>query len=205
MDWVCDKLVHHGWYGGVQDEGDQKEKSKDTNNGQGTEKQRRVIFDLFNAWRRLLRLPHSGVYFRHFDCCRCLCLITKLSHICLPVVWYGHHHHQIFLLQWQCCCLCFVHESRAGKGRPHHHHCLTTLHQCHWATILQIWNNNQIKRKLQCTLIEIFFKFISSQKWDSCSSSIFHKACIQWILKCHWQKGCQWSTTGLIFNFFTKE
>ena len=69
MDWVCDKLVHHGWYGGVQDEGDQKEKSKDTNNGQGTEEQRRIIFDLFNAWRRLLRLPHGGVHLGHAGGC----------------------------------------------------------------------------------------------------------------------------------------
>ena len=39
---------------------------------------------------------------------------------------------------------------------------------------------------------------------SSCSSSsIFLKACIQWILKCYWQKGSQWSTNGLIFKFLT--
>ena len=49
MDGLGDKLVHHGGYGGVENEGDQKEEAKDTDDGQGTEEQRRVIFDLFNA------------------------------------------------------------------------------------------------------------------------------------------------------------
>ena len=43
MNWVSDKLMHHGGDGGVQDEGDQEQEAEDADDGQGPEEEGCVV------------------------------------------------------------------------------------------------------------------------------------------------------------------